>query len=109
MRGRDQSPHAAMDGMGKTPEALRIEALMEIYGLPTQAAFAHAIGISAQRLNNVLTGSPLGKDMAFRILDRFPAAGLEWLWRGDPDAVRSAELQRKLREYERRRGVKLFR
>src|SRR4051794_3997420 len=39
----------------RTPEGRRIEALMEVYGLPTPTLFARAIDVSQPRLSNVIT------------------------------------------------------
>lgn len=94
-------------GGPKTAEASRLEALMEIYGM-TQTAFAQAVGVSQPRVANVIGGTPLGKDLAFKIARRFPNIGLNWLWWGDPRAIYSTELENKLREIERRRGIQLF-
>lgn len=93
---------------GTTPEARRILALMEIYKMPTPTLFGKAVGASQSRISNVTGGAPIGKELAFAIMERFPAVGLEWLWFGTPDAIRSIELAEKLRDYEQRRGVQLF-
>jgi plasmid maintenance system antidote protein VapI len=82
---------------------------MEIYGLYTPTEFAEEIGVSQPRLSNVTAGvSPLSKEMAWAIHDRFPDVGVEFLWRGYPEGVRSLELAEKLRQYELRRKVRLF-
>lgn len=94
---------------GKTPEARRIIALMEIYNLPTPTLFAKALKVSQPRLSNVITGGlPLSKELAFKIVERFPSVGLEFLWFGNPGGIKSLELSEKLHDYEQRRGVQLF-
>src|SRR6188768_2833172 len=85
-RGRPSLP-------ARSPEGQRILALMEIYNLDTPTAFAAAIGVSQPRLSNVVAGGlPLGKELAFAIIKRFPAVGLEFLWFGDPGGIKSLEL-----------------
>src|SRR5687768_6718405 len=50
---------------------------------PTQTAFAKRLGVSLGRLNNVLRGTPLSKDMASRICQSVPGLTPMWLWDGD--------------------------
>ena len=93
---------------GPTPEARRVIALMEIYGLTSPTAFAKAVGVNSSRLHNVITGGmPSGKHLAIKIRHRFPV-GLEWLFFGTRGDVHSLELEQKLHDYERRHGVELF-
>lgn len=96
--------------LGKTPEARRVRAIMSIYNLDSPTAFASAIGVSQPRLSNVTAGGlPLSKELAFAIVRRFPAVGLEFLWFGDPGGIKSLELAERLRAYEAEYRVQLFR
>lgn len=75
-----------LSGMGKgnttgknAPTAVRVRLLRETLGYTTCNAFAAFLGISANRLNNVEVGFPLGKDLAIMMVQRVPGLTLDWL------------------------------
>ena len=63
--------------------AERVELVRLYRGDPTQTAFAKRLGVSLGRLNNVLRGSPLGRDLAQKICQSVPGLTPMWLWDGD--------------------------
>jgi transcriptional regulator with XRE-family HTH domain len=69
------------------PHAQRLRTLRKVLEFETAAAFAGRLGISPSRLSNVENGAPLGKDIAFRIVQRVPGMTLDWLWLGRPDGL----------------------
>lgn len=81
------------------PHAQRIRLLWDVLGYPTQAVYAEKLGISAQRLNNLLQGAPLSKDVAFKLVNLVPGLTLDWLWFGKTNGL-SFHLAEKLRARE---------
>lgn len=77
------------------PHAQRLRTLRAVLEFETAAAFAGFLAISAPRLSNVENGSPLGKDIAFRIAQRVPGMTLDWLWFGKTEGL-SFQLAQKL-------------
>lgn len=80
---------------GDTVLAERMKQLRISLGFSVEAAFAAYLGVSPQRWGNVEDGLPLGKDLAFRIVQRVPGVTLDWLWLGKTDGL-SFEMVRKL-------------
>jgi DNA-binding XRE family transcriptional regulator len=74
----DDSPHA----VGR-----RVTRLWRALEYPTSAAFAHHLGVSPSRLNNVERGTPLSIDLAKTICRRVPGMSLDWLYHGNPAAL----------------------
>jgi hypothetical protein len=64
--------------------AERVARVMEVCGDLTQTAFALRLGADVGRVNNVLRGHPLGKDMAFKMVRVLPGLTTDWLWFGNP-------------------------
>jgi hypothetical protein len=62
--------------------AVRARVLREALGYQTSAAFAAFLGVSAQRWNNVETGLPLSRDMAFLLVNKVPGLSLDWIYFG---------------------------
>lgn len=62
--------------------AQRIIRLRLARGFPKTADFARFLGVSKSRLSNVENGSPLAKDLAFRIVQKVPGMTTDWLWFG---------------------------
>ncbi len=58
----------------------RIKRLRLALGYETCGAFAAAIGVEYNRLNNVENGKPLGKDLAFKLVQAVPGLTTDWLW-----------------------------
>ena len=66
-------------------------------GPPAQQAFANFLGVDRGRWNNVECGAPLSKEMALRIVRKFPGVTLDWLFLGRTEGL-SAEMARALSE-----------
>jgi plasmid maintenance system antidote protein VapI len=64
--------------------AERVAKVMECCGDLTQTAFANRLGVSLPRINYVMRGGPLGKDMAFKMVQVLPGLTTDWLWFGNP-------------------------
>ena len=75
--------------------AERVRLLWRAEGFETSAAYAAHIGVSPNRLYNVERGSPLGKDMAIKMVQGTPGLSLDWLWFGRTDTI-PLELRRRL-------------
>src|SRR5262252_5439496 len=103
---------APQPGMKKNPNAphiARLEALLDILGYGDfggQKRFADEIGVSYDDFNEVATGHSLSTTVAFAIKRRF-GISLDFLWHGDYEAL-PAGLERKLRDWERRHGRRIF-
>lgn len=68
-------------------EAARVATLRIAEEHENDAAFAAALGVSTQRLNNVLNGTPLGKNFALLMCQKIPGLTLDWLYLGIPDGL----------------------
>jgi hypothetical protein len=77
------------------PTAQRLRQLQALSGQQTNVGFAKFLGISAPRLNNLLKGAPIGKEVAFTIVQKIPGITLDWIWFGKPDGL-PLQLARKL-------------
>jgi DNA-binding XRE family transcriptional regulator len=66
-----------------TDVADRLQRVMDYCGYATQTAFANALGVSPSRLNNVMRGKPLSRDLCFKIVRCVPGLTPGWLWHGD--------------------------
>ena len=70
---------------------------MGFNGRGGQLAFAEFLGIERGRWNNVECGAPLSKEMALRIVRKFPGVTLDWLFLGRPEGL-TVEMARALSE-----------
>ena len=70
---------------------------MGFNGRGGQQAFANFLGVDRGRWNNVECGAPLGKEMALRIVRKFPGVTLDWLFLGRTEGL-TAEMARALSE-----------
>lgn len=61
----------------------RVELVMLYRKDPSQTAFAKRLGVSLARINNVLRGKSLSRDLASRICQSVPGLTPMWLWDGD--------------------------
>ena len=68
---------------------------MGFNGRGGQQAFANFLGVDRGRWNNVECGAPLSKDMALRIVRKFPGVTLDWLFLGRPEGL-TVEMARML-------------
>jgi hypothetical protein len=83
------------------PTAKRLRQLQALLGYDTDIAFAKFLDISASRLNNLVNGAPIGKEVAFTLVRKVPGLTLDWIWFGKPDGL-PLQLARKLVEGEPR-------
>ena len=70
---------------------------MGFNGRGDQQKFANFLGVDRGRWNNVECGAPLSKEMALRIVRKFPGVTLDWLFLGSPEGL-TAEMARTLSE-----------
>ena len=84
-------------GNDESKRARRLREAMGFNGRGGQQAFANFLGIERGRWNNVECGAPLGKEMALRIVRKFPGVTLDWLFLGRPEGL-TAEMARALSE-----------
>jgi hypothetical protein len=70
---------------------------MGFNGRGGQQAFANFLGVDRGRWNNVECGAPLSKEMALRIVRKFPGVTLDWLFLGRMEGL-TAEMARALSE-----------
>lgn len=75
----------------------RVVRLRLALGFETCGEFATEIGVEYNRLNNVENGHPLGKTMAFKLVQGVDGLTTDWLWFGDASGLPLA-LARKLGE-----------
>ena len=73
---------------------------MGFNGRGGQQAFANFLGVDRGRWNNVECGAPLSKEMALRIVRKFPGVTLDWLFLGRPEGL-TAEMARALSSHRR--------
>lgn len=77
------SPGTMSGGASNDTVPARIERVMAYCGDRTQAAFARRLGVSTTRLNNVMVGQPLSRDLCYKIVRLVPGLTPHWLWDGD--------------------------
>lgn len=76
-------------------QARRLKRLREAFDYDTVVGFAAFLGISANRWYNFENGKPLGREIAFLLVQRLPGLTLDWLYFGRPDGL-PLELARRL-------------
>lgn len=82
--GKPKSTAAKDKWLGRDSEQVqRLRVIQVLAKKPVDADFAKFLGISPPRLNNLLNGAPIGKDVAFRIRQKLPALSLEYIWFGE--------------------------
>lgn len=67
--------------------AQRLKRLRAILRYPTANAFAAFLKVSPQRWNNFENGTPLSREVAFRLVQSVPGLTLDWLYFGKPDGL----------------------
>jgi DNA-binding XRE family transcriptional regulator len=69
----------------KTARRLRLVRIAAGYGgYKNQKKFAKLLGVSPNQYNLQERGQrDLSKDVAFKIVEKFPGCSLDWLWLGD--------------------------
>ena len=70
---------------------------MGFNGRGDQQTFANFLGVDRGRWNNIECGAPLSKEMALRIVRKFPGVTLDWLFLGRTEGL-TAEMARALSE-----------
>ena len=82
-----------------SPVAQRIKRLRKAYSINTTTALAKMLDVSLQRISNVENGSPLSRDLAFKIVQRFQGITTDWLWHGSTAGL-SVQVATLLGEFE---------
>lgn len=93
-----KKPRAAATEESIPGQAERLKRLRTAFGFATSTGFAAFLGVSVQRYNNFENGSPLSRDAAFRLVQKFPGLSLDWLYFGRTEAL-PLELARRLGEF----------
>ena len=92
-------------------QARRLRALIEILGFEgrgAQTRFAEEIGVDRRRLNNVLVGYPLSRQLAEKIIRRYPGVSADFLFLGQSGGHLDRELEQQLLEYQKRPRSSVF-
>jgi transcriptional regulator with XRE-family HTH domain len=74
-------------GSDESKRARRLREAMGFNGRGSQQKFAELLGVERGRWNNVECGAPLGKEMALRIVRKFPGVTLDWLFLGRTEGL----------------------
>ena len=67
--------------------ARRLREAMGFNGRGDQQKFAELLSVGRGRWNNIECGAPLSKEMAVRIVRKFPGVTLDWLFLGRPEGL----------------------
>lgn len=81
----------------KEAVAARLRLLRQVVAGGNQTAFAARLGIEVKRWNNFERGSPLSKEVAILIVQKFPDITLDWLFLGRSDGL-TVKRQRELEQ-----------
>ena len=84
-------------GSDASKRARRLREAMGFNGRGDQQKFAELLGVDRGRWNNIECGAPLSKEMALRIVRKFPGVTLDWLFLGRTEGL-TAEMARALSE-----------
>jgi hypothetical protein len=76
-----------MPGNAPAEVAARLRDLWRALEYPTSAAFAAAIGASPTRWNNIENSGALSREIAFKIVQKFPGVTTDYLWFGRMDGM----------------------
>ncbi len=79
--------------------AIRCRALTKLYAGGNSRKFAEEIGAEPTRWNGIENSGALSKDVAFKIVHRWPEVSLDWLWRGRDDAYTPAKSEAFLKAF----------
>ena len=71
----------------ESPESARARRIRQMLSGDNQTAFARKLGISLSRWNNIENGVPLGKEVAFRLVQAIPGLTLDYLYFGRPGGM----------------------
>lgn len=75
-------------------QAQRLRNMRKRLGYPVQKTFAQILGIEPRRWNNFENSHPLSKEIARRLLEKFPGLDLDYLDRGNTDGLSIAMARR---------------
>ena len=81
----------------ESKRARRLREASGFNGRGGQQKFAELLGVERGRWNNTECGAPLSKEMAMRIVRKFPGVTLDWLILGSPEGL-TVEMARALSE-----------
>ena len=76
-----------LPGNAPAEVAARMRHLWAALEFPTSAAFAAAIGASPTRWNNIENSGSLSREIAFKIVQKFPGVTTDYLWFGRMDGM----------------------
>ncbi len=93
---KPQKPNPKGDLVEEVPgQADRLRRLRAAIGYETATGFAVFLDIGIQRYNNFENGTPLSREIAFRLVQKVPGLTLDWLYFGKADGL-PIELARRL-------------
>ena len=84
-------------GSDESKRARRLREAMGFNGRGDQQKFAELLNVERGRWNNIECGGPPSKEMALRIVRKFPGVTLDWLFLGRTEGL-TAEMARALSE-----------
>jgi hypothetical protein len=76
-----------LPGNAPAEVAARMRHFWRALEFPTSAAFAAAIGATPTRWNNIENSGSLSREIAFRIVQKFPGITTDYLWFGRMDGL----------------------
>ena len=88
----------------ESKRARRLREATGFNGRGGQQKFAELLGVERGRWNNTECGAPLSKEMAMRIVRKFPGVTLDWLFLGRPEGL-TVEIARALSEPSKENGA----
>ena len=83
------------DDLSASEVRRRVQTVRQFVAGDNQTLFAKQIGVAPNRWNNIERGSPLSKDVAFRLVKAVPGLTLDWLYLGNENGLPTL-LQREL-------------
>jgi hypothetical protein len=64
--------------------------------------------VARSRLNNVLIDQPLSRQLAEKIIHRYPGVSPDFLFLGEPGGHLDRRLEQQLLDYQKRTGISVF-
>jgi transcriptional regulator with XRE-family HTH domain len=88
MQQQETKPTMKKDPLGaRSPQAVRLRRIRTHIAGDSQTEFAKRLGISLSRWNNIENGVPLGRDVAFRLVNAIPGLTLDYIYFGKPGGI----------------------
>jgi hypothetical protein len=84
---------------------------MEVLGFEgrgAQTRFAKELGVARSRINNVLIDQPLSRQLAEKIIRRYPVVSSDFLFLGESGGHLDRRLEQQLLDYEKRTRISVF-